>query len=649
MKSISKILLLSAVGLYVESGNLSYASFEETSLHLKSGIPTLHTHHTYLRHTQEILNLSSHLFDKRTDKGVKIASVCFITDAGNCSGNDFGNSETPNNDTSEPPEYKTPEEACLEAGYGQTPCPEGSSPIPCPVAPNYFACSCADKFNQECKAPYYGVGESCGGKYEKCEEDLDRACKEENGNYVTSCPSGWQMSDTKCSFDPSYGLCCNLCNGYTYNDEKDIPEGYVKGETCVNCDNEPWFKLAPNPCDGFYDCSLTAPEIGANSCLSGTVTKYDNCKPCPNLGIYATCPTGYKCEYERCSGKYYKVDGCQDGFDWNAAAKTCTCDNKGTYSSCPTGYKCEKEKCSGKYYKVDGCASGYDWNASSKTCTEHCYYEANLDSCPANGNCWYESCSGKYSLSSCKTSYVREGDTCVCPNLGTYSSCPNYSVCKKEACSGKYYITDCEGRYELDSQKQQCTCEPLPLPEQGTPEQHTCWYGLYQESDGCGNKRTVCSSSNPYQNTANIKALEYGRKENATCVKRSYTDGSTKYLLSYQGEKIYCFLCPEYPADYYSSFSTDKNDSFNTMEECEAFIDTQSNAGYVRHRSGYVGDCTREKCWKREASQSPEPIPDFASMTYLNTIEYTNQNNTIESRIKEMNQQLEERTQYKPY
>ena len=85
------------------------------------------------------------------------------------------------------------------------------------------------------------------------------------------------------------------------------------------------------------------------------------------------------------------------------------------------------------------------------------------------------------------------------------------------------------------------------------------------------------------------------------------------------------------------------------MEECEAFIDTQSNAGYVQHRSGYVGDCTREKCWKREASQSPEPIPNFASMTYLNTIEYTNQNNTIESRIKEMNQQLEERTQYRPY
>ena len=646
MKSISKILLLSAVGLCVESGNLAYASFEAASLHLKSGIPTLHTHHTYLRHTQEILNLSSHLFDKGTDKGVKIASVCFITDAGNCSGNDFGNSETPNNDTSEPPEYKTPEEACLEAGYGQTPCPEGSSPIPCPVAPNYFACSCADKFNQECKAPYYGVGESCGGKYEKCEEDLDRACKEENGNYVTSCPSGWQMSDEKCSFDSSYGLCCNKCEGYTYNDENNIPEGYIKGETCVNCDNEPWFKLAPNPCDGFYDCSLTSPEIGANSCLSGTVTKYDNCKPCPNLGIYATCPTGYVCEYERCSGKYYKIDGCQDGFDWNAAAKTCTCANKGTYSSCPTGYLCEYEKCSKKYYKIDGCEDGYDWDASSKTCTEHCYYEATLNSCPANGNCWYESCSGKYSLSSCKTSYVREGDTCVCPNLGTYSSCPNYSVCKKEACSGKYYITDCEGRYELDSQKQQCTCEPLPLPEQGSPEQHTCFGGLYEESDGCGNKRTVCSTNKGFYRDG----LKYVKKEDAHCYETGIESSGMQVGLYYNAYKIYCYLCPEYPFDYYSSFTTDKNDYFATMEECEAHVASQSEAGLVAKVTSYqFSSCSVENCWKAEASQSSEPIPDFASMTYLSSIEYTNQNSTIDTAINEMNKNIGWRTTYWKY
>ena len=471
MNCISKAILLSAVGLCVDSGSLTFASTQiPLSIPKKSGISTLHTHHTYIRHTIQRLNLSSRLFDDLRISGEeqKVASVCFITDTRKCSVDKFDNTDEPENgngapgggsgETPETPEYKTPEEVCQDAGYGQTPCPEGSSPIPCPVAPNYFACSCDKKFSQKCQAPNYGVGESCGGKYQKCEEDLDRACKEENGNYVTSCPSGWQMSDTKCSFDPSYGLCCNLCNGYTYNDEKDIPEGYVKGATCVNCDNEPWFKLAPNPCDGFYDCSLTAPEIGANSCLSGTVTKYDNCKPCPNLGIYATCPTGYKCEYERCSGKYYKVDGCQDGFDWNAAAKTCTCANKGTYSSCPTGYKCEKEKCSGKYYKVDGCASGYDWNSYNKTCT--CPNQGDLSSCPTGYDCNYESCSGKYyKTGRCSSGYELQGSVCICPNECSLSSCPTGGICKQESCSRKYCLTSCKGYEDYEMKNGTCVCK----------------------------------------------------------------------------------------------------------------------------------------------------------------------------------------------
>ena len=471
MNCISKAILLSAVGLCVDSGSLTFASTQiPLSIPKKSGISTLHIHHTYIRHTIQRLNLSSRLFDDLRISGEeqKVASVCFITDTRKCSVDKFDNTDEPENgngapgsgsgETPETPEYKTPEEVCQDAGYGQTPCPEGSSPIPCPVAPNYFACSCDKKFSQKCQAPNYGVGESCGGKYQKCEEDLDRACKEENGNYVTSCPSGWQMSDTKCSFDPSYGLCCNLCNGYTYNDEKDIPEGYVKGETCVNCDNEPWFKLAPNPCDGFYDCSLTAPEIGANSCLSGTVTKYDNCKPCPNLGIYATCPTGYKCEYERCSGKYYKVDGCQDGFDWNAAAKTCTCANKGTYSSCPTGYKCEKEKCSGKYYKVDGCASGYDWNSYNKTCT--CPNQGDLSSCPTGYDCNYESCSGKYyKTGRCSSGYELQGSVCICPNECSLSSCPTGGICKQESCSRKYCLTSCKGYEDYEMKNGTCVCK----------------------------------------------------------------------------------------------------------------------------------------------------------------------------------------------
>ena len=77
MNSISKTILLSAVSLFVNSGNVTYASFEDNSSLLKSGIHTLHTHHTHIRHTLQGLDLSSRLFDKKMNKGVQIASVCF--------------------------------------------------------------------------------------------------------------------------------------------------------------------------------------------------------------------------------------------------------------------------------------------------------------------------------------------------------------------------------------------------------------------------------------------------------------------------------------------------------------------------------------------------------------------------------------------
>ena len=148
MNCISKAILLSAVGLCVDSGNLTYASTQiPLSIPKKSGISTLHIHHTYASHTIQRLNLSSRLFDDLGISGEeqKVASVCFITDTHKCSVDKFDNTDEPengngapgsgsgNDETPETPEYKTPEEVCQDAGYGQTPCPEGSSPIPCPV------------------------------------------------------------------------------------------------------------------------------------------------------------------------------------------------------------------------------------------------------------------------------------------------------------------------------------------------------------------------------------------------------------------------------------------------------------------------------------------------------------------------------------
>ena len=127
MNSISKAILLSAMGLCVNSGNVTYASIKIPDSIPKSGISTLHTHHTQIRHTLKYPNLSSRFFDKKIENGVKVASVCFITDTGACSGDKFGNLETPGGGGGKPDDHGTPQELCQDAGFTNTPCPTGST------------------------------------------------------------------------------------------------------------------------------------------------------------------------------------------------------------------------------------------------------------------------------------------------------------------------------------------------------------------------------------------------------------------------------------------------------------------------------------------------------------------------------------------
>ena len=128
-----------------------------------------------------------------------------------------------------------------------------------------------------------------------------------NPGYVDECGTGQQLSDDRCSYDNTYGICCNTCEGY---DNTSIPEGYVQdGESCTGCDGQEHYKVKPNPCDGYMDCGSMGGEAGAKTCLSGTTTMYDNCKACPNLGEYTTCPSCTICQYEECSGLWYAT-GC---------------------------------------------------------------------------------------------------------------------------------------------------------------------------------------------------------------------------------------------------------------------------------------------------------------------------------------------------
>ena len=369
MNSSKALLLISASGLLLMPCGISLAAYLPQSS-LPDAITSVYTHFTHTSHSEETLlssafyplpeNFWNYLFyplPKDLGRGwggfhntplPQLAATCFVTDTSACSGNEFSGNNADDDGHGAPggpgdgDDYDLDNaERCHQEGYTQTSCSEGYEPSnTCPYDSTYFekcVSSCPSNY-VTCEVPYYGVGEACDGKYASCEKDTERACQELNPGYVDECGTGQQLSDDRCSYDNTYGTCCNTCAGY---DNTTIPEGYVQdGEACTSCDGQEHYKIKPNPCDGFMDCGSMGGEAGAKTCLSGTTTMYDNCKACPNLGEYTTCPSCTICQYEECSGLWYAT-GC---------ATNCT-----NYCNPPTtdcqalGYK--RDTCSGRALK----------------------------------------------------------------------------------------------------------------------------------------------------------------------------------------------------------------------------------------------------------------------------------------------------------
>ena len=338
MNSNKALLLISASGLLLMPCGISLAAYFPRSS-LPDAITSVYTHFTHTSHPKETLlssafyplpeNFENYLFyplpkDLGRDWGgfhnttlIQLAATCFVTDTSACSGNEFSGNNADDDGHGSPggpgngDDYELDnKERCNKEGYYLTSCPDGQEGSGfCPYDSTYFekcVSTCPSNY-VTCEPPYYGVGEACDGKYASCEKDTERACQELNPGYVDECGTGQQLSSDRCSYDSLYGTCCNTCEGY---DNTSIPEGYVQdGESCLGCDGQEHYKIKPNPCDGFVDCGAMGGEAGASTCLSGTTTKYDNCKPCPQLGEYTTCPSCTICQYEECSGLWYAT-GC---------------------------------------------------------------------------------------------------------------------------------------------------------------------------------------------------------------------------------------------------------------------------------------------------------------------------------------------------
>ncbi len=233
---------------------------------------------------------------------------------------------------------------CLNAGYayyelGQ--CPAYHTTDVCPDNSRYLKCDgaqwCEDNgyntFLGDCSIPEY-VDEQCPNgleRYKQCKVDYDRACHEEDGEYVSECRDGWILDENElCSYSPLYGKCCNLCTDYPY-EEDEIPQGYQTGESCQACGNVVRYQKELYDCaaEGFIQCDKGG-LAGTEICWRGNEKWYrECCAPCDDFPYFEdTIPEGYLLgeSCDSCDGLKYKtkVGECADGYEW--VSNACVCD-----------------------------------------------------------------------------------------------------------------------------------------------------------------------------------------------------------------------------------------------------------------------------------------------------------------------------------
>ncbi len=383
-----------------------------------------HTHNTHLVSQTKLLSLSqlsaqsehrdfsAPIWQPLTD-GVKLAqlaSVCFITDAGNCGGAGGGIDSSSSSSGLGPIDPDSANMCKLE-GYVNTTCnstqDKGSL---CPYNNSWHTgCKCKAEYNKACTGTdEQGKGTACNGKYKEC---------------------------------------CKKCTGYNYT-ASNIPAGHVKTASCSSCTGTKY----KTKCDTNSSNTGTYVNCGSatgsgTSCKDDTGTYYTKCT-CPTMYEWSAsakkcvCSTGYKytCSGSNISGgdgnscdrKYQKCK-CKTGFTWSASSGMCVCngtdwctlnqncaslgykqqscpelsikcpfDTNYVYCiSCPSKYKytCSGTgysggsgtACGGKYTACK-CASGYTWDATSGECKSSCTIGALYYS---DGTCSSSKVSGK--------------------------------------------------------------------------------------------------------------------------------------------------------------------------------------------------------------------------------------------------------------
>ena len=391
-----------------------------------------------------------------------VASVCFITDAGDCGSLDWeGEGELDN------------AEKCRNEGYVDTPCGAGLIPIgTCPYDSNWHSqCGCPSDYDKTCTgADEQGKGEACEGKYKEC---------------------------------------CNLCTGYDYT-EDNIPSGYVQTDSCESCDGTKYKARCDISEGGYMDCGEVVGVGGSCTDDSGTYYKQCSCPlnyewneetktcacatsfkyDCQGSG-YATTQTGNTCD-----DKYSSCD-CAEGFVWDGESGMCVCDG------------------------VDWCALNQDCGAlgyAQQTCPKwsiKCPYDTSFVKCIDCPPSFSEECKGTGEVGegqSCEGKY----QSCTCDSSYQYTCTGTGESGSGEACNGKYTKCTCTSPYTWSNGA--CTCP--------STYQYTCSGTGYSGGSGsaCGGKYTKCTCKSPYTWTSG--ACKCPSTYKYTCSGTGYSGGS---------------------------------------------------------------------------------------------------------------------------
>ena len=418
MKNIRTVCLLSATCLTLMGADGSFASLyqsfypggyttgrEAESTSICRGAASSHIgrsshHHTHLAAALPAPHISTGVQSEQRDlfvpisqqqstgsNGARLASVCFISDTGECSGNIYGGAGTESSGGTPPgggDDWIVDNgEKCWQEGYTDEDCDESGTPgLACPYDSGWHTgCVCKPEYNKTCTgSDEQGKGASCNGKYKEC---------------------------------------CKLCSGYDYT-TSNIPSGYVKGASCTGCDGVKYkIKCDTNSSNTGTYISCGSATGGGKSCTDDMGTYYERC----------TCPTNY---------------------EFNAQTQTCVCKTNFKYACTGTGYAGgQGESCDNKYQTCE-CATGYNWSATSgcvKCGSSFKYACTGANEVKPSGS----NCGGLYDKCSCKSGYKWSGGKCVAECDSSYKyTCTGtgYAGGVGSACGGKYIQCTCASGYE---------------------------------------------------------------------------------------------------------------------------------------------------------------------------------------------------------